>query len=466
MFFKSKNNNQPLNENELKQKIISGRIKIADLDLNKRDVFDTCLLALSEYPVLAKNLDPAKELEKKLIISWLKNKSLAIKNIDGTVYRKPDIDEITKISNLDSEKYLTDEKYDNDIIKAHLTLVTDDSRKEDDVVTYQSFKNDLVIKFNLETTSSEEVVYLDKELDVPVSLAIKFNLNIKIKDPYKFVKYLDVSIQQINFRLIYTKLTPVIFSVLRSVTLKIINDKKLCYYEINGYYREIANLLLTELQKTFTNSGLEFSEAFVISTHIPNNVDGIFEKQKIQFMQREKKLNLDHQAELLALENYEKKAAIHSKYPSYELGLTEREKDNAIERYLTKKRGYSEASFESPEEVDRTERDTKVGPIRKIKEAMRADDTTNDTKSSSIKYILGIGLGVLLFIIGIILAVVSKSSVTGVIMATLGVILTGVTFAGYVNGKNKNTEQATTNINKDTLTSMQENANEDVEDEM
>ncbi len=379
--------------NGLVQKILDDKIKIYDLNLENKEFFDAALDALAKKPILAKGLNPKNTDEKNLIISWLHAKN---SNPFNTLTAEPSLDAAGKIVYLDSKKVFSDEHHDNDVIKTYLGLILKTNEFLKDFYLFQSFTNDLVMKFNFETQKGEEVVYLDKELELPVYLLAKAEMLFKIIDAYAFVKFIDVNLQQINIELILSKFTPLVATALRSAILKAICDSGVSYYDLTKQYAAISVNFQTELQANLKSAGIEVNSAYLKNTSYTNNVNKIFEAQKIEFLQRENDLKLQHKAEILSLENYERKAAIHSKYPSYEIGLTEKEKDNAIDRYITKQRGYKEETVKQVKEKAIAERDTDVGEIKDTTSA--SNFFTN--KLNLTKEYLGLVFSVILLIVG------------------------------------------------------------------
>ncbi len=352
-----------LNGNEtLIQKITDGKTKIRELSLTNETAFNAALGALHRKPILAKELNPKSEGEKRLIIAWLNSKrpenTTSAPPFDAC-FGAPE-----KIVYLNEEKIFSDEQHDNDIIREYLDIVLKKSNELNDFHLFRSFGKNLVMKFNFETKKGEEIVYLDKELDLPIYMLAKAELLFKIFDPYAFVKFVDVHLQQINLELILSKIAPLIALCLRSVILKTIEEKTVSYYDLSKYYDNIAKDLRAELQAALESSGIRVEEAFLKNTCFANNVNHIFESQKVEFIQKQRDLYLQHKAERLSLENYERKAEIHSKYPTYEVGLTEKEKDNAIERYLFKERGYKEETVQAVKEKAIGERNIDIGDIR------------------------------------------------------------------------------------------------------
>ncbi len=413
-----------LTGDSLKDKIKSGKIKIRGLNLDEDGNFNSALGALCEKEALARELDPKLPNEKRLIMRWLE-----IDNYGS----------LSKIAYLDQDKILTDAEYDNEILAVHLKKALQNGEGLGDLNVFQSLRNDIVIKMNFETKKGEEIVYRDKQLDIPVYLLAKLDLSFKIINPYEFIKFLDVNLQQINLRLFSVKVFPIICSELRTAVLKCIGSNNICYYELTQYYSEISKMLEKILQSTLAGCGLQVYNTYIRNTLMSSDAGKIFEEQRIKFMQKEKELELQHKSELMSLENYEKKAEIHSKYPSFEPGLTEIEKDNAIKRYLAKQNGFQKEEFKEAREINVAERNTNVGKVNKIKSVLlgkSSDGNSASKMSTNMKGALVVAVwGLLMLIVSFIL--LGNSTTAGLIIMAVAVALMGIGAARFVSLKKK-----------------------------
>lgn len=403
----------------LTQKLIDGKMKISDVALDNKDSFDSALSALNQKPILAKDLNPKIASEKNLMLAWLRSSKTAL---NGST-----IDETAKIAYFDEKKILSEENHDNDVIQTYLSLIYKNKESVKDFNIFQAFSKNLVIKLNFETQKGEEIVYQDKELNLPVYMLAKLELLLKIVDPYSFVKFIDVNVQQINTKLTLLKINPIITACLRAASLKVIGEKNICYYDFSRYYVDIEKAFHGELTKAFADAGIKVESAYIRNTTYHNNVNEIFERQKIEAMQREKELDLRHKAELMSLENYARKAEIHSKYPSYELGLTEKEKDNAIERYLTKQRGYKVETVQQVEEKVIAERDSNVGKIKTPTLVSKLFAKKSDFRKESISLVIA----ALFVLVGL----VANMGVLGVLLIAAGIVTAGVSIAKIIRKK-------------------------------
>ncbi len=413
----------------LSNNIVSEMVKIQDLDLENVHVFNAVLHALDVRNSLAKTLDPAKEREKKVILAWLYAEPP--KTAAGAVIPVVSGDSSSalskKIASLDADKIFSDAHHDNDIIKTYLSMVLKNKDGDNTFKIYQSFDKALTLKVSFSTLKGEEIVYRDKALDVPIYLLADSDVTLKVTDPYKFVKFVDINLQQITMPLIVAKILPMISCALRHAFLKCIEDNDICYYDLTKYYGAIAELLREKLQGDIADSGITVTGSYIKSTSIPNGTDKIFENQRIEFMQREKALELQHRAELLALENYEKKADIHKRYPDFEFGLTEKEKDNAVERYISRTSGRKEEIFQKSKDVTIGERSSAIGSIKSVYEVFA--DKLDVARANIILEIVGIVISAILLLVGISLLDVSY---VGFVIVAVAIIICGFSIAGIV----------------------------------
>ncbi len=419
----------------LVNKIINGTHSISDLELKYQEHENVALTLLRTRPAMARKFDLKNEEQKAVILKWIKDNTSDFK---------------AKIKCLDPADYMCDENYDNDIlcvfIEKALANNLDDRQEPKDFKTLSSFTGETVMKFSYETLVGEEMVYNDRLLDLPIALFAKASLSLKITDNYKFLKFIDVNPQQINKNIIYAKLVTGISSALRAVVLEVIDNRNLCYYEINKYYDEISTQVVNYLNSTFAGKGLCLSDFYLLNISIPNGTDKIFEQKRIEFMQLEQEIELKHKAELLALENYEKKAEIHAKHPKFEFGLTEKEKDNAMERYLAKIHGAQTHELKQTKEVKKQERSISLGKINDLTEnIIQKDSVTEEKKPMNKTVLVGVVCAILL-LVGIIVAALA-SPIAGCIILAFGVLGTGLVVAKKVNDKKK-VESANPEIKK------------------
>ncbi len=391
-------------------KIMSGRMAINELDFHFKENENTALQVLDARPSLVRKLSLNIPEEKEVIVKWLKK-------------------DVSKIVYLDPKEYMTDDKHDNRILSIYVKSILSKVSDKSDFSFLYSLKNEPVLKFKYETLSGEEITYYDRTLNVPVSLLAKLDIAFKINDTYQFLKFVDINIQQVNVSIIYSKLVPVISTALRTAVTAVIGENGLCYYEINGHYNAIVDKMTEKVNEILDASGIEIHDIYLYRVYIPNGTDRIYEQQKLAFMQEEKAAELKHKEEMLSLENYEKKAEIHKKYPEFQFGLTEKEKDNAIERYIVKKNGEVKKTVKKAKDVQLTERNNSIGTVNKVRTFVQEKESI-PVEKKSVPYMLI--AGILLIIIGIIVATVASPAVGCSILA-VGIVLIGLWIANKAN---------------------------------
>ncbi len=411
----------------LAQKIAENKVKPHELDLSNKEIMNSALEGIGRNPVWAKQLNPKIANEKTLILNWLRGVK-AVNSAGQEITPLVKLAPTGKIAYLDEKKILTEEAHDNDIIRAHLNLIFQNKGDVKGVSIFQSFHKENVLKLDFETQKGEEIVYIDKELELPIHILAKLELQLKIVDPFAFVKFIDVNVEQITVGIFLSKLNPIISLNLRAAVSEIIGETGIHYYEISKYYAAIATKLKEKLQKLFVDNGIELGDLYVKSTEYTNNVNEIFEERKITFLQKEQEILLRHKTEVMSLENYEKKAAIHEKYPSFEIGLTEKEKDNAIDRYLIREYGYKEENIQQVEEKTVKERDNSVGEIKKL--SIIGGNFLKD-KWKILKRFAGVAVTAILALIGI----ASINNFIGYLFLAAAVVSGGICIAKALRRK-------------------------------
>lgn len=355
------------------KKIINGAIKIKELDLTSTVRFNSALKALYERKAFVKDLNPNDAGEKALLLKWLRDdlkQELLVDKSNDDAGAKANLTLEQKIACLNSKLFICEKEHNNDIIKTFLYLKLTSAIKDGDVdeevfKVYKSLKDDLIIRIESDSKDGEEIVFFDKELQVPLGVKTRLAVTLKITDPYKFINFIDVHVQQINKKMILSAFLADFFSALKAVALNVIKSKDVRYFELSKYYAEISSILASELQAKYVNCGIEITNANLINTYRLNDAAEAFEKHHFELAMQEKSALVQHQKEILALENYEKKADIHNRYPNFAIGLTEEEKNNAIDRYLIKTSGVKPKVDTSYEKQGLEERKTDIGKFER-----------------------------------------------------------------------------------------------------
>ncbi len=417
----AKNTVMEARRSALAEKVLRGERALESLDFTDGKQVMSAREVLDARPAWVRRLDLKRPDHHKFVVDWLNAKTS-----DGGPNEF-----WSKLAQLDPRTFMTDENNDNAILSLCLQKGLIEEKRLANFAPMYSFTNQIVMNMNYETAVGEEIVYHDKLLDLPTSLVVRATMNFKILDTYKFMKFLDVHPQQINPTLVYSKIVPDISSVLRSAILSVIEELDLSYYRISTYYDVITGRVITMFNTLCAERGMQIVDLYIANIKIPSNVAKILEEKKLEAMQIMEDIAVKNKAERLALDNYEKKAQIHQKYPEFAVTLSEREKDNAVERYNIKN---GNGRFHHIKRADtddgRKERKLGLGAQRNVK-TFESDDTEPVKKPN--KFIL---LGILTLIVGIIIAIASGYAGGRTWFGVL-VIATGIVLTGFGIAKNK-----------------------------
>lgn len=244
--------------------------------------------------------------------------------------------------------YLNPEQYEEELCKLFLTKKIEKQTPQNVNFMYKSFNGNIVFDVAYQTFDGEQVFYFDKELQVSTFLVAKILTSFKILDTANFIKMIDVDVCDVGYNTILDKLTNLINNAYRKVIIAMIKTQNLGVFKINSSYLEIETEIKNELNLILKNGGAEVDDIRVSKISVTDDTSLILEKQSLEILNERRKKEADIDYERKSLENYEKKAEIHSKYPDFANGLTEAEKDFAFERYVRKIRA---ENGESPEEL-------------------------------------------------------------------------------------------------------------------
>ncbi len=412
-------------------KILKGEKEFSSLNFNEVKSFNTAIEVLNKNAKFIRTLDLENPEHHKFVIEWL------------TLKTTSNYDFFRKIAFLKPEDYMSEKKHDNEILTLCLKhgLMQNRENQCSDLSVFYSFANELSMKLSYETKAGEEIVYNDPVLDLPTTLLVRANLALKIVDCYKFLKFIDVHIQQINPKIVYTNIINDFSLALRNAVLTTIDELKLCYYDLGKHYTTIINKALEKMTETFKNRGLEINNIFILNITIPNGVSDIIERKKLESIQIMEDVLVKTKAERLALENYEKKAEIHKKYPEWDVTLTEREKDNAVERYNIKEKLGQLHHIQETQKVKLAQRNVSIGEVKEIKQ-YKEPKTVELPKPNIDVEIIVIIIGILVSIIGLII-----SSGIKFMFIAFGILSIGLSIARIVKKYEKYNQSISTKAN-------------------
>ena len=204
------------------------------------------------------------------------------------------------------------------------------------IVLLRSLKKRPLICYRYKTKKGETISYMDSALNVPTLLTVTADVKFKVVDPERLIEYVDYDITIIDLSTTVDRINGIVNKVIRDTLLKCIVDNKLNYYELPQHYSELNEQLADNLEVDLSEMGVEPVSVSILDISIPNNTSELFEKQNFAIAEAERAKKYEYRIEGLALDLYEKKAEIHSKYPEFPVSLTEAEKDFALNRYLNR----------------------------------------------------------------------------------------------------------------------------------
>lgn len=283
-----------------------------ELDYENANHVKIAIYCLNANPTMARDLDLNNSKELAILKIWINNDYsnylLCIKN---------KIDHIDLLTMYIVEKLLKTLESSNESVALLL-----------------SYDKRLLINYQYETKNGEAISYFDKNLGIPTSLVAKANLKLKLIDAQKLVESIDVALKLIDMSLVSSFIVGIINRILRDEILNFINSKGLSFYDLPQYYTEINDGVYEKLSKHFSECGLKLTDFSLYDVSVPNNTDKLLRDQYFAIYESERIKEHEYKMEKQALDLYERKAAIHSKYPDFPITLTEAEKDFALNRYL------------------------------------------------------------------------------------------------------------------------------------
>lgn len=227
----------------------------------------------------------------------------------------------------------------------------------------KSLDERIVFTYSYVSGESEEIYYLDRELQVPVSLKSSFVLTVKLDNAVDFIEKLDTHVTQLGEEKIKSVLSDLIKNHYKSYLNSYIVKNQVGYYTLCASLNSVEEGFVEYIAKVFKPFGLSVSNFIIKNIAIPKDIQFKLEDQAFEIRQRRADVEADAEFAKISLESYEAKIKIHSKYPDAEVTLTEYEKDLALRRYLTK------TGRDVGSSVDRT--------ISISRETLRADKTVD-----------------------------------------------------------------------------------------
>lgn len=307
----------PIINQETLQKILSGRVVLRELNFENRSDRATALESLRTNGMLVQSLDTSNDKQCLLVKDWISKKASRV-------------------------QYLLSKQLNEEIIDTYIYArlkegeLVDNNNTVRDFSTVKSFDNKTLIKWFYSSSKEEMATYFDKALGIPTNLKFNLGLTIKIEEAFTLIKKLDVSLDFFGLNHLKNALTEFLTISLRDVTINYIDKNGMSYYDLSKHYKPISDCIVETLGKELSSYGLSISNFYIKDIVVPNNTSELLENQFFTITKERVKKQFEEEIATRALENYEKKAEIHSKYPNFPMTLTEAEKDRALSRYLLK----------------------------------------------------------------------------------------------------------------------------------
>ncbi len=296
--------------------INEGREDVNSLNLSKPNQKEAFLKAVEAHPAILKHVSRHNEA------TFFK---LAIKkNYKWFVQLKREqyTDELAQF-------YIYNRLTDVDDKKA-------ETKSNTSIMVQKSMDDKTVFIFSFVTAEGDELYYLDKELQVPVSLKSSFKLTLKLTDAVALIDKLDTTITQLGEQKIKTMITDTISNQYKAYLNQHITERQIGYYTLCTTFADIEAGFKCRLADVFAPYGISVSEFVIKKIAIPKDIQNKLEDQAFKIRQMRADVEADAEFAKLSLESYEAKLAIQDKYPNAEATLTEYEKDLALKRYMTK----------------------------------------------------------------------------------------------------------------------------------
>ena len=298
------------------------------------DISTKLLAQLQNETKKINDLDPEKAIHREAVFHYLSSRASLIK----TLKTPTEIAFLKKCLERDYKLFLhlKPEQYDEEMAGRFLYNSITSTKDYDTDFIKRSFDESLILNIIYKTHDGEQILYYDNVLEVSTFLIADIQYSFKINSIISFFKKMDVSISMLGYNSIKTELIRWSNIAYRRAINKFIENKKLDVYKITGLYGEIEEEIINELNKMLEDSGLGVQKVNVNKISIPESTSKLLEQQSLALVNEKNRRNNELEYEKKSLDNYERKAEIHSKNPNFEMTLTEAEKDFALNRYAIK----------------------------------------------------------------------------------------------------------------------------------
>ncbi len=296
--------------------IIGGMVDVAAMDLNNRqDAADFDAAVRVAPDAVLGQLDAQDVLAQELIYLWVK------KNPANILLLAPNqlFPEILEIFFADCMKK---------------TRPADITARP--FVLNRALDGYYVLDYAYITRPGEEIRYFDEEKGIPVSLASKLQVRIKIYDMQKFLTALDLDLAYLTYNHVARYISDLILNAYRNILTIIVDKRQVSYYSLNRYYSNIADSVRVVFDSTYDEHGIVVTDFQIRDISPLGETLREMERKSFELSKMEQQLRFEQRKEAISLEIYERKAAIHGMYPNFPIGMTELEKDRALDRYIRK----------------------------------------------------------------------------------------------------------------------------------
>lgn len=418
MFDRKQTTNETIPERA--QPFLEYRRRLGELDLRYNENITLALYCLSINPGLIKDLDLNDEFDAAAIEEWFMGcRKYRDSYGDEHVLGGPSSYFSCLRSGAESTELLA--LY----LKSKLKSTIEPVGKE--LSLFDSFDKKIVLNYQYETKRGETVSYFDQTLGIPTILTARARVKIKLIDVQKFVEKVDVSLREIDAKLVRDYLTVILNRVVRDTILSFIAEKNLSFYELPQAYTLLNQNITASLQKPLADAGLVLLNFSLSDIALPDDTNEMLKDQLFAIAETERTKALEQRMATQAMDLYERKADIHEKHPNYPVTLTEAEKDFALRRYLNRigKDTRLRANINKKALKDRVM--ANQGTLTENGELLTPDGYKN--KRNKFRIFFGV-MATLLFLVAF--GVFSSSLSSGLIALGVAVLATGLTgILGY-----------------------------------
>lgn len=392
------------NDNVTVQDILDGKKELLSLDFATPHDREIAVRCMDKNQLLSRQLDIGNPDQLETLKLWVAKKYANLLILTSQQRCKELID-IFLEGKLQQQ---LDQLKESDPLKNSVSII-------------HSYTKQQLICYNYETKEGEAVSYFDNKLGIPVKLKTEASVKLKVLDSLKLVKKIDIELERVDLTITVNLINNIIAEYLRETLLEIVDVQKVSYYDLPRYFAVIRDSLQSRLQVAFGAYGLEISDLKINDIYLLNDIDKHLESQYFALAKIARVKEFEYKLEEQSLKLYEKKASIHAAYPDFQVGLTEAEKDLALERYLKRIGQDKEVEVNVNEEVldDRYRENTDAVTTAKINAPVKPQKYVS-SKKCRIWYGIAAALWAVLTVIFNVLG--NDFATIGIIIGVVGAI--------------------------------------------